>query len=96
MLLPTMEPEAVNVTVEIEELAVMILPVINPEVCRELPVMDPDDDIVLHIRVSNVVVPLIQLLPVLTLREPKRPGPSVRTGPSPAFNSVQVMSPAVR
>jgi hypothetical protein len=71
MLLPTIEPEAVSEAVEIEELMVKILPTINPEVCREPPVMDPEDDTVLHTRVSSVVVPLNQLSPVVMFNEGK-------------------------
>lgn len=71
MLLPTIEPEAVSEAVEIEELMVKILPTINPEVCKEPPVMDPEDDTVLHTRVSSVVVPLNQLSPVVMFNEGK-------------------------
>lgn len=93
MLLPTIEPEAVSEAVEIEELMVKILPTINPEVCREPPVMDPEDDTVLHTRVSSVVVPLSQLSPVVTFRRFKTVAPDALSCPLITTGAYAVTEP---
>lgn len=45
------------------------------------------------VRFWSVEVPLIQLCPEVTFREPNRPAPVVCTVPDPAFRDVPVIAP---
>lgn len=68
-------------------------PVIAPDASRVVTVVACKEEIEVTVRFCSVEVPLIQLCPDVTLREPNRPAPVVCTVPDPAFSDVLVRAP---